>query len=217
MKIIDLSHPIHPSIPVYPGTEPPSFAAMNTIEHDGFAEMKISMYTHTATHMDGPSHILQGGKSLDLFTADHFVGRAVIINAAQAVSGEIPADRLEPYLERLKDADFALIKTGWSHYWGQDRYFNGFPSLSVASAKRLAGLHLKGVGIDAISIDPVDNAALPAHHVLLGADVVIIENLTNLDAVKNEEVYFICLPLRISGADGSPVRAIAIENFSPID
>jgi arylformamidase len=209
MTIIDLSHHISPAIPVYPGTEPPTFVAANTIERNGFAEMKISMYTHTGTHMDAPSHILRDGKSLDMFDIGHFMGGAVVVNALQ-ISGEITVDRLEPYLKQLESADFALIKTGWSHYWGQDRYFEGFPTLSVDAAEWLAGLHLKGVAVDAISIDPIGNAALPAHYALLARDTLIIENLTHLDAIRDEEVYFICLPLRIDGADGSPARAVAV-------
>lgn len=200
-------------MPVYPGTEPPSFVAANTIEHNGFAEMKISMYTHTATHMDAPSHILRKGKSLDMFDASHFTGRAVVVNALHLATGSINVASLEPYRAQFINADFALIMTGWSRYWGQDHYFKGFPSLSVDSAKWLAELPLKGVGIDTISIDPIDNTALPAHHTLLGKNIVIIENLTNLDAIKSADVFFVCLPLKISNADGSPLRAVAIEDF----
>jgi arylformamidase len=213
MKIIDLSYNINPAISVYPGTEPPSFIKANTIERDGFAEMKMSMYTHTATHMDAPSHVLPHGKSLDKFDASHFVGRAVIVDAPQSSGKEITVELLKPYLEQLQNADFVLIKTGWSKYWGKDNYFKEFPSLSVDAAKWLAELPLKGIGIDAISIDSVDNVALPAHHILLEKDIIIIENLTNLDVIKTKKIYFICLPLKISDADGSPVRAIAIENF----
>jgi arylformamidase len=214
MKIIDLSYNINPAISVYPGTKPPSFIKANTIERDGFAEMKMSMYTHTATHMDAPSHVLPHGKSLDMFDASHFVGRAVIVDASQSSGKEITVELLEPYLEQLQNADFVLIKTGWSKYWGKDKYFKEFPSLSVDAAKWIAELPLKGIGIDAISIDSVDNAALPAHHILLEKDIIIIENLTNLDAIKTKKICFICQPLKISDADGSPVRAIAIENFA---
>ncbi|PLX89418.1 MAG: hypothetical protein C0619_11100 [Desulfuromonas sp.] len=56
MKTIDLSHPIHPDIPVYPGTEPPQISPANSIDRDGFAEIRISMYSHTATHIDAPCH-----------------------------------------------------------------------------------------------------------------------------------------------------------------
>ncbi len=211
MNVIDLSHTISPSVPVYPGTEPPAFVQATTIERDGFAEMKMSMYTHTATHMDGPSHVLTTGKSLDQFAASHFVGKAVVIDVSDIATGSIPVERLVAFHDALAQSDFLLLKTSWSRYWGQPAYFKGFPSLSLESARWLAQLPLKGVGIDAISIDPVGEDSLPAHHALLGAGMVIVENLTNLDAIKARQFLFVCLPLKISGADGSPVRAVAIE------
>lgn len=210
MKIIDLSHEIHPSIPVYPGTTPPSFVQTHTIEQDGFAEITFSMATHTATHMDAPAHILAGGKTLDRFDAAHFAGRAVVIDALDVPDGTITANRLEPYSSRLEQADFALIHTGWSRYWGEKGYFGGFPALTADAAEKLAGFRLQGVGIDAISVDPIDSYDLPVHHILLEAGILIIENLARLDAIEKDDVHFICLPLKIRDADGSPARAVAI-------
>lgn len=210
MKIIDLSHEIHSSIPVYPGTKPPSFVQTNTIEQDGFAELTFCMATHTATHMDAPAHILPGGKTLDRFDAAHFAGRAVLIDALDVPGGAITANHLEPYDSRLERAGFALIHTGWSRYWGEKGYFEGFPALTAGAAEKLAGFRLQGVGIDAISVDPIDSYDLPVHHILLGSGILIIENLARLDAIRKEEIHFICLPLKIIGADGSPARAVAI-------
>lgn len=183
----------------------------NTIEQDGFAEMTFSMVTHTATHMDAPAHILPGGKTLDRYDVAHFAGRAAIIKAFDVPDGKITAEHLEPYRSRLEQADFALIHTGWSRYWGENKYFDGFPSLTAGAAEKLAGFRLQGVGIDAISVDHIDSYDFPVHHRLLEADTLIIENLARLDAIRKEEVHFICLPLKITGADGSPARAVAIE------
>jgi kynurenine formamidase len=213
MRVTDLSHRIHPEIPVYPGTEPPLFVPAASIERNGFVETKISMFSHTATHLDAPSHVLKDGKSLEGFDVGHFVGRALILDVSGIRKDEIAVDSLACYRMRLEQTDFALIKTGWSRRWGRDEYFRGFPTLSAESAEWLARFKLKGVGVDAISVDPVDSVALPAHHVLLGNEIVIIENLTNLDAVKSEEFHFSCFPLKISNADGSPVRAVAIEGL----
>ena len=60
MKVIDLTHMIESTMPVYPGTEPPIFEPANTYEKDGFKETKITMFTHTGTHMDPPAHLYQG-------------------------------------------------------------------------------------------------------------------------------------------------------------
>lgn len=212
MKVIDLSHVIHQDIPVYPGTESPSITQANTIAQDGFAEIKIAMYSHTATHIDAPCHILPGEKSLDQFHAGHFIGPAVLIDIRGQVGTEIGIEQLEPYATQLERAAFALFHTGWSNHWGQDSYFRGFPHLSMQAAEWLTRFSLQGVGIDTISIDHIDHADLPAHHLLLGADMIIIENLTNLDAISSSDFTFSCLPLPIRAADGSPVRAVAIES-----
>ncbi len=215
MRVTDLSHAIHPAIPVYPGTLPPEFSVANTLERDGFAELRIAMATHTGTHVDAPAHLFRGETSVDGFEAGRFVGRAVVLDAETGCAGLLSAAWLEPHVERLRAADFALIRTGWSCYWGTEQYFHGFPALSAECAGRLAGLELKGVGIDAISVDPVEAAELPAHQVLLGAGMILVENLARLAEVESESFVFVCLPLRLRGADGSPVRAVAIEDLCP--
>ncbi|MEI6855897.1 hypothetical protein [Psychrilyobacter sp.] len=92
---------------------------------------------------------------------------------------------------------------------GGKKYFNGFPTLTIEAAKYLVEFNLKGIGIDAISIDPMESVNFDVHHILLKKDLVIIENLKNLKKLidKNFELYII--PLKIKGLDGSPVRAIA--------
>lgn len=79
MKVIDLTHMIESTMPVYPGTEPPIFEPANTYEKDGFKETKITMFTHTGTHMDPPAHLYQGRTTLDAFSADQFIGKALFI------------------------------------------------------------------------------------------------------------------------------------------
>jgi kynurenine formamidase len=210
MKIIDLSHPIHPDIPVYPGTEPPAINPANSIEKDGFAELRIAMYSHTATHIDAPCHILAGASSLDQLPVSHFIGSAVLIDVTQRDTPAIQVAQLELYAEQLDKAAFALLHTGWSAHWGEDSYFRDFPHLSQQAANWLGRFPLHGVGIDTISIDHLDSVALPAHHELLGQGMIIIENLTNLQEIPGSAFTFSCLPLPIRDADGSPVRAVAI-------
>ncbi|MHB8767122.1 MAG: cyclase family protein [Deferrisomatales bacterium] len=204
MRVVDLSHPIAPGMPVYPGTEPPRCEAACTVAEHGFAEARWTFYTHTGTHLDAPAHLLAGGQSLDDFPAGHFLGRAVALDL-----GPAPPD-LDAWARRLQGCDFALLRTGWSRLWGSPGYFEGFPTPSIEAARRLAALGLRGVGIDALSVDPVGSADLPVHRVLLGAGLVIAENLRGLEALPEGPFGFSCLPLRLAGADGSPVRAVAL-------
>jgi kynurenine formamidase len=103
-----------------------------------------------------------------------------------------------------------LIYTGWSRYWGTDKYFSDYPVLSPESTEWLSRFKLKGIGLDVISADGADSQDFPIHKAFLKNDTVIIENLKNLDLVPIDQFLFSCLPLKLEDADGSPVRAVAL-------
>lgn len=213
MKVFDLSHPISESMPLYPGTEPPEFKDACTIERDGFAEKRISFYTHTGTHLDAPAHIFPGSAALDGLPAGHFYGRATVLDFTGIHRPAIgPAD-MEPHRQAVERNDFVILYTGWSRLWGRTEYFEGYPVLSPKGAEWISGFKLKGLGVDAISVDAVGEAEFPVHKILLRRNIIVIENLTNLDELPGKHFTFCCLPLKIEGADGSPVRAVAITDF----
>ncbi|HOX27178.1 MAG TPA: cyclase family protein [Candidatus Krumholzibacteria bacterium] len=209
-RIVDLTHPLATGMPVYPGTESPEIAAAFTVAEHGFLEHRLTLVTHTGTHLDVPAHMLADGRTLDSYPAGHFVGEAFVIDVSGAPGGAIARDLLTPYRDVLARCDFALLHTGWSRRWGLAAYFEGFPVLDPDAARWLAGLDLRGVGVDAVSVDPAGAAAFPVHEVLLGRELVIVENLTNLGGLVGREFTLCCLPLKITGADGAPVRAVAI-------
>jgi len=212
MKVIDLTHSIHPSMPVFPGTEPPIFEEANTIEKDGFAEAKITFYTHTGTHMDAPAHMMKGGLTLDQYPIDYFIGDALVLDLTDITSEEIDISHLIPFQDKISKVDFVILKTGWSKYWGEKEYFIGFPALSENAAKWLTEFKLKGIGIDAISIDSMLSTTFRVHQIFFEKNMIIIENIANLDAVECENFIFSCMPLKTQKADGSPIRGVAIEN-----
>ena len=212
MKITDLTHIIYPDMPVFPGTEQPVFEKANTLEKHGFQEAKITMYSHTGTHIDAPAHMLSDGPYLDDLAIEHFIGKATILDFSNEDITLIELDNLKPYEDKIKNVQFVIIKTGWSKYWGEKKYYEGFPSLSEASAKWLSGFNLKGIGIDAISIDDMKSTTFAVHKILMPKNILIIENLTNLDSISSKYFTLSVLPLKNKNADGSPVRAISIEN-----
>ena len=212
MQPIDLTHPIHENMPVYPGTEQPVIATRSSIEADGFLEKKLSLYSHTGTHIDAPAHLVKGGKFLDQFDIGRFHGRAVVVHLGTGEREAIEKALLKPFEDELKAADFLLIHTGWSRHWGTDAYFENFPALTGEAAEWVAGLGLKGIGFDTISADRADTRNYTIHKILLGSDMVIVENLANLDRLSGGTVDFSCFPLRFRQADGSPVRAVAFTD-----
>ena len=150
---------------VYPGTEPPEFIAACTKEKDGFVEKKITLYSHTGTHMDAPAHILPGTKTLDEFPASHFGGQAVVLDVtADRTINKAALEQFEPL---IKESEFVLLYTGWSKYWGYEQYFADFPVLSAEASRWLSNFDLKGIGVDAISVDKVGTTEYTNHKIFL--------------------------------------------------
>lgn len=213
-RVIDLSHLLNEKIMVYPDTAAPTFEVTNTVVKDGYREHQISMLSHTGTHIDAPCHILQNGRSLDQFQVDKFFGTAMVIPCQGRQ--DISLEYLQTFEYKITKVDFVLFFTGWQYKWTTKGYFDDCPLPNREAAQWLTRFKLKGVGVDAFSLDKINSALtvneenLPNHHILLGKEVLLIENLTNLDKLPDRAFTFQCLPLKVENADGSPVRAIAM-------
>lgn len=121
MRVIDLTHTIREAMPVYPGTEPPVFTPANSYEADGFKETKLTLYTHTGTHMDPPAHLFPGRTTLDQFPPEQFIGRALVVHCQDLRPGSaITMEQLRPCAPLLSQADFLLFHLGWDQYWGSE-------------------------------------------------------------------------------------------------
>ena len=168
MKILDLTHTIKENMPVYPGTEPPSLKAANTIEKDHFKETLLTMYSHTGTHIDAPAHLFQGRTTLDAFPAAQFMGKALVIDCRGLAEGEdITMAQLAPYGDKVKEADFLLFCLGWDKKWGTDAYFGDYPCIDDEVLALILAGDYKGIGFDVIGLDPVHYNQLKRHHALL--------------------------------------------------
>ena len=209
-RVVDLSHAITPGMPVWPGTPGPEISPIATIAADGFAEQSICLSSHTGTHLDAPAHMIEGGATLDSLEPGRFFGSAVIVDALAPAGGIIGIDLLEPCLEEVASADFVLFHTGWSRFWGQAGYDLGYPVLDDAAAGLLAGMPLRGVGIDCPSFDSPVSVDYPVHRRLLEAGILLIENLTNLQLLPVTGSLLAVFPLGIERADASPVRAVSL-------
>lgn len=216
MKIVDLTHTIREAMPVYPGTRPPSLTPLSALEQDGFRETLLTISSHTGTHMDAPAHLFADGLTLDRISPDRFCGTALVIDCTGLAGGTITMANLAPVRALADRAEFLLFHTGWDRFWGQDAFFSGFPAIDADVAQYLLDTGKKGAGTDAISIDRMEDGALPIHRLLLGArPFVILENLNRLSLAGPRPFFLCALPLRLERADGAPVRAIAILEESP--
>lgn len=211
MTILDLTHFIEPGMPVYPGTEGPIVESATTIPVEGFAEKRISMYSHTGTHMDAPGHILPGAPTLDRLPPGQFAGPGLVLDLYAPETGRLISESdLAPRMIEIEAVDFLLFRFGWDRFWGSPEYFEGYPILSPGAAEILAGAGLKGIGVDCISVDEVGSVDFMVHKMFFRAGMVLIENLTDLAPLIGRNFTFLCLPLKLRDTDGSPVRAAAM-------
>ncbi len=210
IQTADLSHPLHTDMPVYPGDPTVTISEAATIERDGFNVLHVHMGSQSGTHMDAPLHFLEGGTTIDAISPNTFVGRASIARVTglgdSAVIG--PSDIPTP----AHAGEILLLHTGWSEHWGSERYF-AHPYLSAAAAEKIVALGYKLVAVDALSVDQTEGSTgdFTAHMVLLGAEIPICENLTNLEAIGWDDPWVSLLPIRIRGGDGAPIRAVAFH------
>jgi kynurenine formamidase len=215
MKIIDLTHTISENMPVYPGTEVPKLEIPYSYEEWGFKETRLTMFSHTGTHMDAPAHLFSNRTTLDSLPITQFVGKGLVIDCTKLKAGDkITIDYIETVKEKANEADFILFHTGWDKHWGTDAYYGEYPYITQEVATYLIESGKKGVGLDVIGIDPISDSNLTIHKMLLvNTDIVIIENLTNLGEVGEDLFTFYALPLKFRNSDGAPVRAIGVMHF----
>ena len=211
MRVIDLTHTIKENMPVYPGTGTPKLEPANTYEENGFRETLVSFYSHTGTHMDPPAHLFAGRTTLDAFPASQFLGRALVIDCTHLREGEaITMKELRKYGGLEDTVDFLLFYLGWDARWGTEAYFGEYPCIDEEVLRHILDGSYKGIGFDVIGLDPIADENLPRHKALFREkDIVNIENLKNLGQCGTEPFWFACLPMKIEGSDGAPVRAIA--------
>jgi arylformamidase len=214
-RIIDLSHPLSAETPAFPGDPPVEITVLDSTDRptdDGSRHLNCSrLHTtvHCGTHMDAPFHFFADRPTIDQVPLDACVGPAVAISLSLR-EGRAIIERaaLEHWADRLRRTRRLVLNTGWHKRWGTPKYFTDHPVITKAAAEFLVECDVVLIGVDFPS---VDRPPFPAHEVLLGNDVLIVENLTNLDSLLTSTVQLSAIPLAIVGRDGSPVRAIAIE------
>ena len=211
MKIHDITLAIRPSMPIWPGDPAIQLERVQKLEEGADANVsRLEMSVHTGTHVDAPYHFIQDGGTVDDLPLDVLVGPCVVV--------EIPEQRTVIDAAALQSvsipngADRVLLKTRNAVYWQvtPDEFHADFAAVDRSGAEELVRLGVRLVGIDYLSIAPFDSP-LPAHQVLLGAGLVVVEGL-DLSNVKPGRYTLYCLPLKLSGAEGAPARVILVED-----
>jgi kynurenine formamidase len=208
-RIVDLT------LTMRPGMRGVDFEVNSTIAGKGWNTTMLHLYSHAGTHMDAPHHFVEGGETLEALTLEKCVGPALVVDLTFIKPRAlITIEHLAPYAEKIGPGARILLKTGWSAHADSPDYRSHLPRVSLPLAEWLAERKIALLGVEPPSVADVNNKEelIAVHRTLLEAEVVIVEGLANLDALQQEVVTFIALPLKLQGGDGSPVRVIAIEN-----
>lgn len=201
MKVIDLSVPLNENTPVYPGDPKVEAKPAGVLEKDGYNDCVITLGNHNGTHVDAPIHMIDRGKTLADLSVDNFVGRGVYIKLNDRKF------ELEQVINSdIQEGDIVLFHTGMSDVYDDAKnYYEEYPGIPEDVAEYLVSKKIKMVGVDMCS---VDHEPFAVHKILLGGDVLIIENLTNLGELKGEKFEVYALPIKLE-VDGAPARVIA--------
>jgi len=207
MRIIDISLDISNDTASFPGDPKVEVKRVFDITKGDIATVsKLSLSSHTATHIDAPAHFIKDGLTVDKLPLEHLVGKVKVFEVPEG--NEITRSFLEKkHIEKEKAIFF---KTKNSQYIRLNKFYEKYVSLSLDAADYLIEKGVKVVGIDYLSIEEFGSEDYSVHKSLLSNGIIIIEGLNLLD-VSEGEYEFIALPLRIKGCDGAPARVVLIE------
>ncbi|MBQ9078104.1 MAG: cyclase family protein [Ruminococcus sp.] len=196
MKIYDISQEVF-SCKVYPGDPIPKKKKLNSMENgDLYNLTEFSMCAHNGTHIDAPFHFIKDGKTVDAIGMESFVGMAYAAEHHGVVSGEDAAEIIEKAKKHNPEAAKRIL-------------IKGDAEVSPEAAKVFASAGILLLGNESQTVGP-ENAPMEVHLILLNANVVLLEGIRLAEV--SEGVYLLnAAPLNLSGADGSPCRAVLID------
>jgi arylformamidase len=209
-KIHDITVPFRTDGPLWPGDPAPRMTLMKSREGGYRCNVtRLDTGVHFGTHLDAPCHFIEGGKGVDELDLSVLVGPCTVAEVPGVM--EICPDHLAA-LDLAPDVTRLLLKTRNSALWDDPshEFDRDFAAITAEAAQWVVDRGIRLIGIDYLSIQLFADAVSTTHVALLGAEVVIVEGL-DLRAVVPGDYQLACLPMKLAGADGAPVRAILTE------
>lgn len=206
-QIVDLTHA------VTRGDRGIDYEDSMTISNDGWNARTWHLYSHSNTHMDAPKHFIDGGDTIDNTPLDVCMGPAWLLDLGEVQPRQLHTiEDLGDYVDKIKAGDRVILKTGWEKFFGTDTFRDELPRISKALAEWFAEKKISLLGVEPPSVADVNDIpeVTEIHKILLSANITIVESLKNLHTIKQDRFEFIALPLKLTGGDGSPVRALGI-------
>ena len=210
-RYIDLTHRIEQDMVVFPGDPPPEIKEVMTLGQDMCAVQSICFNNHMGTHLDAPSHFIEGGMTVDNIPLESLIGTAVILDFTHKGKNDlITKEDLHTHRYRILPGSRVLIKTGWDVNFTSAAFYEDFPCLTRGAAELLASLEIWLLGMDTPSPSPLDDPDQAIHKTLLAAGIVILESVKNLTLINRNQCEITVLPLPIKDFSGAPCRVVAL-------
>jgi kynurenine formamidase len=220
-RVVELNHDLYPGMPTYPGQPPLEAEVIRTNEEHGFQLTRLHLNTHHGTHVDAPCHFVSGApQTLSDFTGADLVGPGEVLDVPVGPGEGVTAEQCDTALAaiggKLPERPIVLLRTGFQDRYGADAEVHGtrHAFITGGAARWLVDHGARIVGIDATSFECHGSQIpheTPAHNTLLGAGVLLIEEMAGLDQVDWPEPLIVVAPLPVRGADGAPCRVFAIQ------
>jgi arylformamidase len=212
MRFHDISVPLSPNVPIYPGDPELEIHPWKSLVKGDSANLTyLRLGAHTGTHVDAPAHFIRGAARVESMSLENLIGPAQVVEVPdeqEMIEAPFVEEFIKSGIERV------LFKTRNSRFWTEKKseFQTHFTYLDVDAANYLVHLGIKLVGIDYLSIEKFKSADHETHLALLSNNVVILEGL-NLANVNPGTYELICLPLKIASGDGdgAPARAVLRE------
>ncbi len=203
--IIDISPLVHEQTAVFPGDT--TFSRDEVLSYEKGHNLRLSSMNttlHIGAHTDAPSHYHVDGNTMERRELNYYLGHCQVIEVECPRGERIEVSHLKQEIESTR----ILLKT--NSFPDPDRWNGDFNSLSKQLVETLVQKEVKLIGIDTPSVDPADDKELICHNLIYDNDMAILEGII-LNHVEPGKYNLIALPLKLKGADASPVRAVLIK------
>lgn len=209
MPIYDVSVSLSADTPTYPGDPGIQIDQLLSIANGDSANVSVIRFgAHSGTHVDAPSHFLEGGARVESLALDTLIGEVQVVEVPatiETIDADFVSENCQPGAQRI------LFKTRNSSFWNraETSFRSDYTSIDSGAARKLVSLGVKLVGIDYLSVEKFGSDTFETHHTLLSHGIVIVEGL-DLRTISAGVYELICLPLKLSGGsgDGAPARAV---------
>jgi len=215
-NFVDLSHTVEHGMVTYKGLPAPIIceymsreqSRQHYAEGTAFHIGKIEMVANTGTYIDAPFHRYAKGEDLSELPLTSLADLdGLVVRVRERSRRAIGRQAFESHDVMGKAV---LIHTGWDAHWRTDQYFEGHPFLTRDAAQHLSQAGAALVGIDSLNIDDTADGSRPAHTILLGAGIPIVEHLRGLEHLPERGFKFFAVPVKVKGLGSFPVRAFAL-------